>query len=239
MSVCPTRLPSPSVHGPWCSRFSPLPGPTARRRNSFVDQLRRSVIRNEGIPGGLALLAVAPDPLTCEHSTVTWEMREEICLLTAGRPGPDASTTRTRRRGSPGMTSGPGREHRCRGRRRPYLAEQILFAVREPEIARPGERSATASVGIAMPEPRTSAEQLQNNAAVAMYLARTGGGTVSRSTGNGWRKPASSPAGPADAGPPDHPAPPVSRRERVPKPMGCPGRRYMRASAAATSSANP
>ena len=36
-------------------------------------------------PGGLALLAVAPDPLTCEHSNVTWEMREEICLLTAGR----------------------------------------------------------------------------------------------------------------------------------------------------------
>jgi GGDEF domain-containing protein len=144
-------------------------------RNSFFDQLRRAVIRNEGIPGGLALLAVAPDPLTCEHSTVTWEMREEICLLTAGRlVGYLHYSHPTTRVGGDEflvLAESIGAVDAA-----VYLAEQILFAVREPEIVRPGERSATASVGIAMPEPRTSAEQLQNNAAVAMYLARTGGG---------------------------------------------------------------
>jgi GGDEF domain-containing protein len=144
-------------------------------RNSFFDQLRRAVIRNEGIPGGLALLAVAPDPLTCEHSTVTWEMREEICLLTAGRlVGCLHYSHPTTRVGGDEflvLAESIGAVDNA-----VHLAEQILFAVREPEIVRPGERSATASVGIALPEPRTSAEQLQNNAAVAMHLARTGGG---------------------------------------------------------------
>jgi len=54
-------------------------------RGLFLGQLRRAVIRNEGIRGGLALLAVTPDPLTSEHTNGAWEMREEICLLTAGR----------------------------------------------------------------------------------------------------------------------------------------------------------
>lgn len=44
-------------------------------RASFLGQLRRAVIRNEGIPGGLALLAVTPDPLTSEHTNGTWETR--------------------------------------------------------------------------------------------------------------------------------------------------------------------
>ena len=56
------------------------------------------------------------------------------------------------------------------------LAEQILFAVRQPEMVRAGGQPVTASVGLAMQEPSASAEQLQNNASVAMYLARTGGG---------------------------------------------------------------
>lgn len=56
------------------------------------------------------------------------------------------------------------------------LAEQILLAVGQPEMVGAGGQSVTASVGIAMQEPRTSAEQFQNNAAMAMYLARAGGG---------------------------------------------------------------
>jgi len=157
-------------------------------RNSFFDQLRRAVIRNEGIPGGLALLALAPDPLTFEHTSGTWEMREEICLLTAGRLVGclhySYPTTRVAGDEFLVLAEGIGTVDGAVD-----LAEQILLAVRQPEIVRPGEKSATASVGIAMPEPRTSAEQLQNNAAVAMYLARTGGGNRSQVFGD-WMKEA-------------------------------------------------
>ena len=157
-------------------------------RNSFFEQLRRAVIRNEGIPGGLALLAVAPDPITFEHTNGSWEMREEICLITAGRLVGclhySHSTTRVAGDEFLVLAEGIGTVDGAVG-----LAEQILLAVRRPEIVRPGEKSATASVGIAMQEPRTSAEQLQNNAAAAMYLARTGGGNRRQVYGE-WMKEA-------------------------------------------------
>jgi GGDEF domain-containing protein len=120
-------------------------------------------------------LAVTPDPLTFEHTNGTWEMREEICLLTAGRLVGclhySYPTTRVASDEFLVLAEGIGTVDGAVD-----LAEQILFAVRQPEMARGGGQSVTASVGIAMQEPRASAEQLQNNAAVAMYLARTGGG---------------------------------------------------------------
>jgi len=163
-------LPGPRPFGGRAHRL-----PRLVDRATFFGQLRRAVIRNDGIRAGLALLSITPDPLDPGAAGGAWEIRQEVCLLTAGRLVGCLHYSYPASRVASDeflvLAEGVGTVAGAVD-----LAEQILLAVRRPEMMRSGEDSVTASVGIAMQEPRSSAEQLQNNAAAAMYLARTGGG---------------------------------------------------------------
>ena len=56
------------------------------------------------------------------------------------------------------------------------LAEELLVAVRWPQMLGVEQASVSASIGIAFQEPGHSGEQLRSHAASAMYAARASGG---------------------------------------------------------------
>ncbi len=143
-------------------------------RTLFSDRLQRAVHRNAGVPGGLAVLAVAPDPCTFAYADDTSAKRAEVSHVTAGRLVGclHYSSFVARVAGDEFLVlaEGIGGVERAVA-----LAEQLLAAIRRPEMAG-NETPVTASIGIAFQVPGATTEQLQNNAAVAMYSARSGGG---------------------------------------------------------------
>jgi Diguanylate cyclase, GGDEF domain len=140
----------------------------------FADHLCRAVQRNTGVPGGLAVLAVAPDPPVLAHHDDTWAIRQEIHLVTAARLVGclHYSSLVTRAAGDQFVVLAEGIGSVVGAA---ALAEHILEAVRRPEMVR-NERPVTASIGIAFQEPGSTADVLQHHAIGAMYSARTGGG---------------------------------------------------------------
>jgi GGDEF domain-containing protein len=161
------------------------PGPRPRQHDhrartrlvdatSFAAHLGRAVRRNAGVPGGLAVLAVAPDPHPLTPGHDAYGMRAEVALVTAGRLVGclhySSFVTRVAEDEFLVLAEGIGGADRAA-----ELAGQVLAAVRRPEPGG-GPSPVTASIGIAFQVPGATAEQLQNNAAVAMYSARSGGG---------------------------------------------------------------
>ncbi len=140
----------------------------------FSDRLQRAVHRNAGVPGGLAVLAVAPDPRTFAYNDDTSAKRAEVSLVTAGRLVGclhySAFVTRVAGDEFVVLAEGIGGVEQAVA-----LAEQVLAAIRRPEMTG-NETPVTASIGIAFQVPGATSEQLQNNATVAMYSARSGGG---------------------------------------------------------------
>ncbi|MGA3149092.1 MAG: diguanylate cyclase, partial [Acidimicrobiales bacterium] len=143
-------------------------------RTLFSDRLQRAVRRNAGVPGGLAVLAVAPDPRAFDYTDDTSAKRAEVSLVTAGRLVGCLHYSSFVTRVAPDeflvLAEGIGGVERA-----VVLADQLLAAIRRPEMAGDGT-PVTASIGIAFQVPGATAEQLQNNAAVAMYSAQSGGG---------------------------------------------------------------
>jgi GGDEF domain-containing protein len=143
-------------------------------RTLFSDHLQRAVRRNAGVPGGLAVLAVAPDPRIFATTEDTSGVRAEVSVVTAGRLVGclhySSFVTRVASDEFLVLAEGIGGVERAL-----VLAEQLLAAIRRPEMTG-GEAPVTASIGIAFQVPGATSEQLQNNAAVAMYSARSEGG---------------------------------------------------------------
>jgi len=144
-------------------------------RTTFFEQLRRAVDRNQGVAGGLAVVAVALDPFVVTNPGDEWTVRDDVRLVTAGRITGclhhSHITTRNTSDEFLVLAEGIGDT-----RRAVDLAEQVRMAVRWPEMLRDESTAVTVSVGIAFPETAMSAEQVYSNAAVAMYAARGAGG---------------------------------------------------------------
>jgi GGDEF domain-containing protein len=142
---------------------------------TFFEQLERALLRNDDVAGGLAVLAVTLDPFTLAYTSGGRAEREDVTLHAAGRlvgclhysfpttqVGPDEFLV---------LAEGVGSvTHAVR------LADQLLMAVRWPNMLGVEQASVTASIGIAFQEPGHSGQHLHNNAASAMYAARDGGG---------------------------------------------------------------
>ncbi len=143
-------------------------------RGRFAGHLGRAVRRNAGVPGGLAVLAVSADPHTLGPGDDISAARAEVTLVTAGRLVGclhySSFVTRVDSDEFLVLAEGIGGVERAT-----VLADQVLAAIRRPETAG-HEPPVTASIGIAFQAPGATAEQLQNNAAVAMYAARSEGG---------------------------------------------------------------
>lgn len=142
---------------------------------TFAEQLERALVRNDDVAGGLALLALMLDPFTLAYTSGGWAEREDVTLHTAGRlvgclhysfpmtqVGSDEFLV---------LAEGVGDvTHAVR------LAEQLLMAVRWPNMLGVEQASLTASIGIAFQEPGHSVGHLHSNAASAMHAARVRGG---------------------------------------------------------------
>ena len=140
----------------------------------FSGHLQRAVRRNAGVPGGLAVLAVAPDPPSFAHLDDAAGMRDEISLITAGRLVGYLHYSDLVTRTSSGeflvLAEGIGGVDRAI-----VLAVHLMEAAREPEMV-PHQKPVTVSIGIAFQEPGATAELLASNATAAMYSARSEGG---------------------------------------------------------------
>jgi GGDEF domain-containing protein len=132
-------------------------------------------VRNEGIDGGLAVLAVTLDPFILASVSDAWERQEDIRLVSAGRLVGclHRSCPATRITGDQFLILAEGTGGLDGAT---FLAQQLLMAVRWPEMLQAGERCVTASIGIAFQEPRVFVELLRNRADMAMYSARSNGG---------------------------------------------------------------
>ena len=143
--------------------------------STFFEQLERALVRNDRVAGGLALLDLRLDPFTVANTPGGWAEREDVTLHTAGRlvgclhysfpmtqVGPDEFLV---------LAEGVGDVAHARD-----LAEQLLMAVRWPQMLGVEQASVTASIGIAFQEPGHSGEHLHSNAASAMDAARARGG---------------------------------------------------------------
>ncbi len=143
-------------------------------RTPFFDHLRRSIERNDGVVGGLAVLSVTPDPLTFADGYGSWERRQEICLVAAGWIVGclhySDLVTRTTTDQFLVLAEGVGVEGAIE------LAERLRAAVRWPETSGGEALWVTASIGIAFQEPHATVEQLHDNATLAMHSARSQGG---------------------------------------------------------------
>ena len=144
-------------------------------RHKFFDHLRRAIVRNEGVGGGLALLVMALDPFIVAVSSDAWDEREEVRMVTAGRliGCLHHAYVTARITGDEFLVLAEGIGDVGNAIE---LSEQILMAVRWPEDLLVEEKSVTASIGIAFQGSRTTAERLLINADIAMYSARSGGG---------------------------------------------------------------
>jgi diguanylate cyclase (GGDEF)-like protein len=144
-------------------------------RTDFFDQLRRAMARNEGVRDGLAILAVSLDPFILASTSDAWDRQEDIRLVSAGRLVGclHRSSPATRISGDQFLVLAEGTGGVDGAT---FLAEQLLMAVRWPEMLQAEARCVTASIGVAFQEPHTSVELLQNRADMAMYSARGNGG---------------------------------------------------------------
>lgn len=144
-------------------------------RPTFADHLHRAVLRNQGLGGGLALLEVVLDPVVTTNVGDASATQAEVRIVAAGRL--IACLHRTY------VTAWIATDKfvvLAEGVRdlesAADLAEQLLLAVGWPSILPDGPNQITASIGIALQGPRTSAQQLLNSADIAMYSARSAGG---------------------------------------------------------------
>ncbi len=141
----------------------------------FLEQLGRSIDRNDGVAGAIAVLSLAPDPLTFTDGSGSWQGRQEICWVAAGRivgclHYSDLVTRLSTDRFlvlSEGVGGVDGAAQ---------LAERLRTAVRWPERSGGEERWVTASIGIALAEGCITPEQLADHAATAMQSAQATGG---------------------------------------------------------------
>jgi len=159
----------------------------------FSGHLQRALRRNAGVPGGLALLAVAPDPLISASTDGTRGMQEEISLITAGRLVGflhySSFVTRKTSDVFLVLAEGIGGVDQA-----VLLAEHLMAAVREPEMVW-NQEAVTASVGIAFQEPGVTPELLAESATVAVFSARSDGGDCYRIYGEGIRETTETSAG--------------------------------------------
>jgi GGDEF domain-containing protein len=146
---------------------------------AFFGQLERALLRNDNVAWGLAVLAVGLDPFILAYTSGGWGEREDVTLHAASRlvgclhysfpttqVGPDEFLV---------LAEGVGDvNHAVR------LAEQLLTAVRWPNMVGVEQASLTASIGIAFQGPGLSGEHLHSHAASAMDAARVGGGNRCR-----------------------------------------------------------
>jgi GGDEF domain-containing protein len=142
---------------------------------TFFEQLERALVRNDEVVGGLALLALTLDPFTLAYTPGGWAEREDVTLHTAGRLVGCLHYSFPMTQVEPDeflvLAEGARDVTRARG-----LAEQLLMAVRWPQMLGVEQASVTASIGIAFQEPGHSGQLLHINAASAMYAARVRGG---------------------------------------------------------------
>jgi diguanylate cyclase (GGDEF)-like protein len=150
-----------------------------RDRPVFFDHLRRAMLRNEGVDGGLALLVMTLDPFYVAESSDPCDEREQVRMVTAGRLIGCLHYAYITARISDDeflvLAEGIGDVENAI-----ELSEQILMAVRWPEDLLAEQKSVTASIGIAFQGSHMIAEQLLINADIAMYSARNDGGNQYR-----------------------------------------------------------
>jgi diguanylate cyclase (GGDEF)-like protein len=144
-------------------------------RSAFVDHLRRAVGRADGPGGELALLAMALDPFVLTPSADTWEARAEVGIVTSSRLVGflHHRYVPARVAGDEFLVLAEGLVDADEARE---LGHQLLTVAHwcDPHLF--GARPLTASVGIALHEHHSSAEQLIIEADIALYRARREGG---------------------------------------------------------------
>ncbi len=144
-------------------------------RPSFLEHLQRAIGRADGLGGEIALLAMALDPFFPTAGADSWEIRQEVNIVTASRLV--AFLHHSYVPASLGseeflvLAEGVGGVDEALG-----LADQILTVVRWSDVHLFEDRPVTASVGVAFHQARSSAEQLLIKADIAMYVARRAGG---------------------------------------------------------------
>jgi hypothetical protein len=141
----------------------------------FFEHLRRSIDRNSGVIGGVAVLSVSPDPLTFADSSDWWQRRQEICWVAVGRIVGclhySDLVTRVSTDQFLVLSEGVGGVEGAA-----QLAERLRTTVRWPERSSDEERWVTASIGIAFAEEVVTPDGLTDHATTAMQSARVSGG---------------------------------------------------------------
>jgi diguanylate cyclase (GGDEF)-like protein len=144
-------------------------------RLSFFEHLQRAIGRADGLGGEIALFAMALDPLFLTAATDSWETRQEVSIVTGCRLVAflHHSYVPARIAGDELLVLAEG----VRGVDDALeLAEEIVTVVRWSDFDLFEDRPVTASVGVALHQAHSSAEQLLIKADMAMYVARREGG---------------------------------------------------------------
>ena len=143
-------------------------------RPSFFEHLQRAIGRADGLGGEIALLAMSLDPFF-PTTADSWEVRQEVGIVTASRLVAflHHSYVPARIAGDEFLVLAEG----FRGVDDALeLAEQIVTVVRWSDFDTFEDKPVTASVGVALHQAHSSAEQLLIKADIAMYVARREGG---------------------------------------------------------------
>ena len=144
-------------------------------RPSFFEHLQRAIDRADRLGGEIALLAMALDPFFPTAAADSWEVRQEVSIVTASRLVAflHQSYIPARIAGDELLVLAEG----VRGVDDALeLAEQIVMVVRWSDVDLFEDRPVTASVGVALHQAHSSGEQLLIKADIAMYVARREGG---------------------------------------------------------------
>jgi diguanylate cyclase (GGDEF)-like protein len=144
-------------------------------RLSFFEHLRRAIGRADGLGGEIALLAMSLDPFFPTAAADSWEIRQEVGIVTASRLVAFLHHSYV-----PARIADDEFLVLAEGFRSVDdaldLADQIVTVVRWSDFESFEDKPVTASVGIALHQSRSSAEQLLVKADIAMYVARREGG---------------------------------------------------------------
>jgi two-component system, sensor histidine kinase LadS len=144
-------------------------------RASFFQHLQRAIGRADGLGGEIALLVMALDPFFPTAGADSWEIRQEVNIVTATRLVAFLHHSYV-----PACVGGEEFVVLAEGVRSVddalELAEQIVTVVRWSDFHLFEDRPVTASVGVALHQARSSAEQLLIKADIALYVARREGG---------------------------------------------------------------